>query len=444
MVSTKSEGDGDKRSLTGKWASSPWNIAARLKKRETSRGTTPLSRIPPVYTKASVLLPKEYAKNPTVHKVHILGADERSRFIAHALSSVYDSVEILRWTDRHKYNNIHIQDKDRNMSRFGPMPSSVVASNPRDESHIDHLVVGGSANFAASELAKMKHRLDQDSTVCLMNDGLGVLEEVRRSVFEGTHKTPKFIMGHMDHKLVFNSKHNSLKRLKPGQLLLTVPEGSTRWARREVAERKVQTRSNLVKSLSTPAHLYTRPTNWDTWFRFKLPSVLFASIVDPICIALGVNYAGLLRNRSAERMIHQLCVEMIDVMRVLPELQNCSAVQGFLDIETMCLTMHRAIVAKQAAPCQLDRKLRLGKRSDADYLNGYFLQKAKVVGVDMKLNKMMLDMVKAKQQINRDTLDQEIPFDVTTVPPDWDGHTVMDGPSNFGQAGMRRWPSNTE
>lgn len=415
-------------------------MAARLKKRETTRGAT-LSRIPPVYTKASVLLSNEYAKNPTVHKVHILGADERSRFIAHALSSVYDSVEILRWTDSNKYNNIHIQDRDKNISRFDPMPPSVVPADPKDESHIDHLVVGGSANFAASELSKMKHRLDNYSTVCLLNDGLGVLEEVRQSVFEGTHKAPKFIMGHMDHKLVFNSKHNSLKRLKPGQLLLTVPEGSTKWARREVAERKVQTRSNLVKSLSIPGHLFARPTNWDTWFRFKLPSVLFGTIVDPICVALGVPYASLLRNRSAERMIHQLCVEMINVMTELPELQNCPTVQSFLDIETMCLVMHRAIVAKKNAPCQLDRKLKLGKRSDADYLNGYFLRKGKAVGVDMKLNKMMLDMVQAKQTISHESVDQYVPFDATTVPPDWDGSTTFNSSSSFPhQVPSRRWP----
>lgn len=421
-----------------------WAAASHVKKLLTSPRPR-LARIPPVYTKASVLLPKNYAQVKDVHKVHILGADERSRFIAHALSSVYDSVEVLRWSDSKRYTNLQVSGLDRTTKDIETLPPSIVPSHPQDQSPIDHLVVGGSANFAMTELSHIKHRLSEDSTVCLVNDGLGVLEDVRRSVFEAKPNAPKFILGHMNHRLAFNNKYNAVRQLRQGQLWLTDPSfdqnKSKKWAKLEKKEKKGQTRSHLLKSLSLPERLATRTTTWDKWFRYKLPSVLFDSIVDPVCVALAVPYAEVMKNQAARRMVRQLCDEMVTAMTHFEELNNCPSVQEFLQGDKMVNTMFATIYTKRQSPCQLERKLRHGKKTDAEYLNGYFLKKAKALGIDMKLNKMMMDMVLAREAVSGDMIDQLIPFEATTVPPDWTGSTHL---SNWSRpSSMRRWVGPT-
>ncbi|PFH62507.1 hypothetical protein XA68_13246 [Ophiocordyceps unilateralis] len=117
---------------------------------------------------------------PRVHKVHIIGEDEKAKFMAHALCDIYDSVELLGWR-RHvptKYRNISTgrrQTRQPTLLQRNTVPKRVYA--PSDSSHIDLLVVTGPGVHAATALDSVKHRINEKSTVCLMSEGLGVLED---------------------------------------------------------------------------------------------------------------------------------------------------------------------------------------------------------------------------------------------------------------------------
>lgn len=379
-----------------------------------------MALIPPVYSKPSILLPADTAKNPAVHKIHILGDDERSRFIAHALSSVYESVEMLGWSSssrRRRYMNIQIPGRDRQQANrlLQPVAASIVDPEDRDSSHIDHMVVTGKASTALRAIDSVKHRVDQDTTICLMNDGMGVLEEVKRSIFTGT-STPNFLMGHMSHKLEFNRKFDSVKQLKFGKVLLTTPPPTGQTVSRHDIERKVETKGNLIDQFRASRPLCASVAGWDNWLRLKLPSVLFSTVVDPVCIALDLSYKDLLRSQSANRMMHSLACEVIAVMETLPELQDCPSIHKFLDISQLQKLFHSAIVAKGDSVSNLSRQLSAGLLTDVEYLNGYFIRRAKSQGIDVKLNKMMRDMVLTKQAAGRDRMNDILPFEYTSLP----------------------------
>lgn len=399
-----------------------------------------MARIPPVYTRASALLPDE-ARTKDVHKVHILGADERSRFVAHALSEVYDSVEIMRWQTPEKYNHLETRNSNRQMTSFEATPPQVSVWDGKDQSHIDHLLVGGAGHYAMQQLDSIKHRLDKNSTVCLMTDGFGVLEDVKRSIFNGTDDSPQFLLGNLSHNVVFNNRANSLKLLREGQMNVTIPNARTsmRWVKAETLNRKTQTRAHFMKALTMPQSLSARSTPWDSWFRAKLPTVLFDSIVEPVCVALDVSYAGLQNNPAARRMINQLCGEIARALRAMPDLQRCIGSKRLLDRDWITEFMHGTIRNKGAAPSRLAGMLKRGVATDADYLTGYFVGKGSAAGVDMRMTRMMWDMVKAREQISLERAEEYVPFDATTVPPEESRHVVL--PRFAHQAPERkRWP----
>ncbi|KAF4124793.1 programmed cell death protein 5 [Geosmithia morbida] len=371
----------------------------------------------------SVLLGAEAAKSPSVHKIHILGEDERSKFIAHALSGLYESVELMGWTPRYestKYGNI--QRARRGGARgvaAAPLIEKNAATraepNVEDDSHIDQLVVTGNGHEAALALDSVKHRLDKDSTVCLMNDGLGVLEDVRRKIFSGTMDTPDFLLGHMSHRLAYNRKYDSVRELRFGQLMLT-PASTTRTIRTQELQRKVETRVNFVETVAGSKALNSTMTQYDQWLRFKLPSVIFNAVVEPVCVLLDEQYQGLLQNRPAERMMHRLLEEIVAVLTSMPELRNSSAIRDFVNGRAIRNVLYGGIMAKKSQPSRLATQLTRGLPTDVDYLNGYFIQRGQRLGLDLRYHSMMRDMVKARHSQEIEKLNSHVPFEETSVP----------------------------
>lgn len=370
----------------------------------------------PVYFTPSPTLP---SKSPTVHKIHILGEDEKSKYIAHALSGVYDSVELLGWKNtQNRYRNIEKTWATRSRGTRTLERNNVQPFNKKvqdeDTSHIDNLVVTGQGCSAHLALEGIKHRIDKNSTVCLMNDGLGVLEDVRRRVFDGTDSVPKFVFGHMSHKLVFSREFDSVKELKSGQLLFTPPMLTTT----SIIRGRANFVDELVERSGKIGDLRAASTTMDHWLSFKLPSVLFSSVVEPVCVALDLSYQGLVQNPAAQRMLYQLLEEIITVLDNMRELKDCPTVRNFLRGNSIHRLIHNGILGKSNAESQLALQVKRGDPTDVDYLSGYFLRQGQKLGVEMKLNLMMRDMVRAKHTISREWNNTAVPFEESSIPPE--------------------------
>lgn len=394
----------------------PW--AGAIKTQTTTNAT---SRAQPDINSyvPSVLLPAEAARSPTVHKIHILGEDERSKFIAHALSGLYESVEMLGWTPRQystKYRNIQ-RARSANQ-RAAPVVEKNAAiqegEKKEDNSHIDQLILTGHGHEAVSALESVKNRITKDTTVCLMSDGLGVLEDVRRKVFAGSKATPDFLLGHMSHKLAFNRKFDAVKTLRFGQLMVTTPPTTT--IRTQELQRKVEMRTNFVKSLESVEDLNSSMAEYDQWLRFKLPSIIFNSVAETVCVLLDLSYQGLLQNPSADRMMNRLLSEIIEVLENMPELRGSIVIRDFVQGRGIRRLLYNEILAKRSQPSFLVRQLERGLPTDVNYLNGFFIRRGRQMGIDLRFNTMMTDMVKARHSQGVEKLNSYIPLEETSVP----------------------------
>ncbi|KAG5921291.1 hypothetical protein E4U42_005916 [Claviceps africana] len=376
----------------------------------------------PSFYVPSIVVPRDAAaQSPTVHKIHILGEDERSRFIAHALSSVYDSVELLGWKSESPYSKYCNIQKSRPPSIRSSPNIALNSAGQRtlaqsDSSRIDKLIVTGHGNEAVVALDAVKHRIDKDTTVCLMNDGLGVLEDVRKKIFQGTDDAePNFLLGHMTHRLTFNRRYDSVTRLKRGQMKLTYAESPRM---RTVSMQKMESRPNLVRALARAQDLEFSFSPFDEWLRFKLPSVLFDSIVEPVCVLLEIPYQGILQNVSAQRMMHGLLSEIIHVLEVAPELRESTAIRDYVYSKGIRTFMYNRIKAKHARPCKLHQIIQKGLPTGVEYLNGYFIRRGQKLGLDMRMNLMMRDMIRVKHSMAKERLNSFVPLEETSIPSD--------------------------
>lgn len=281
-----------------------------------------------------------------------------------------------------------------------------------DNSHIDQLLVAGPGHEAVEALQSVKHRINKDTAVCLMTDGLGVLEEVRARVFQGTESSPSFLLGHMSHRLAFNRRHDSVKELRYGKTQLTFVDPFR--PAQEVEKR--ETRMNFVQALQGVKDLNSSLAPFDKWLHFKLPSVILDSVVEPVCVLLEIPYAGLLRNPAAQRIMHRLLAEIVSVVDKMPEVEGSAAIRDFIRGNRIKQLIYSRIMARRGASSELARQIQNGLPTDVDYLNGFFIRRGHQLGVQLPTNVLMRDMVKAKHSLAIEKLNSYIPVEETSVP----------------------------
>ncbi|KAH7264795.1 ketopantoate reductase PanE/ApbA C terminal-domain-containing protein [Fusarium redolens] len=387
----------------GSAPSRPWQSSGTQAGSVTPTSTSPSSK----FYVPSVVIPAEAAKSGPVHKIHILGEDVRSRFIAHALCSVYDSVETVPFREmpKSRYRNVEKVQRDRTrknafaeknaaMPEDKNEPIHEVVPEP-DRSHIDELIVTGRGFEAVKAIVSVKDRIDDKTSICLLNDGMGVLERVREEIFDGTQPEPNFYLGHMSHALVFNRNRDSVKQLKTGRTIFTKADPILN-AQKELYTPAEQ-QPSLMHSLKRVKELNTTFSTYEHWLRFKLPSMMFTAAVEPVCVLLDLPYQGLMDNRSAQKMMNQLLAEMALVTENMPEVKDSPDLIKFLRGEGLKKFCYRRITGKSKAPSDLLQRINKGLQTDMNYQNGYFLKRAKILGIDTPTNQLMVQMIKARR-----------------------------------------------
>ncbi|CAM1501625.1 Fc.00g036090.m01.CDS01 [Cosmosporella sp. VM-42] len=388
----------------------PWQQTEQTAQTAPTASTTPSSRF---YVPA-VHIPAEAAKTGPVHKIHILGDDVRSRFIAHALSGVYDSVDLLGLKNmpRSRYRNVEKAGPDRSRRTTKPIQNSALSDQPAEDknSHIDELIVTGNGLEAVKAVESVKHRVDGNTSICLMTDGLGVLEDVREQIFKGAEAEPKLILGHMDHALVYNRNRDSAKQLKGGRTMLTeLPSSHIPYFNQALSMGR--SRINLFETMQEARELRVSESPYDEWLRFKLPSMIFTAAVEPVCVLLGLSYKGLAQNPSAMNMVNQLLDELIKVVGNIPEIQGSTSLRRYLHGSGIHRICYQKLLGKATAPSQLLTRLNKCQPIDINYQNGYFLRRAASLGIEIPLNKFMTQMVTAKREEALVRADAYIPME---------------------------------
>ncbi|KAI9163485.1 2-dehydropantoate 2-reductase [Paramyrothecium foliicola] len=390
----------------------------------------------------SALMPKRHTA-PAVHvhrphvlppagdksapKIHILGEDERSKYLAHMLSGLQTSIELLSWrsTPRKKYKNV-VQEiapgEKRKELSVEANRAGVESTAAQDNNEpISQLLVTGSGAEAVPALEAVKHRVNHKTTVCLMSDGLGVLEDVRKRVFQDPKTSPNFLLGHMSHRLAFNRNHNAVRLLKPGMIRITdetdIRFGRPRkWVPKTRSGHPRPLSDNLLKHFHE-ADLKAGLTEYDRWLRFKLPSIIWDSVVEPVCVLLDVRYGGLLQNPAARHLMRDLVTEITTLLHKLPEVERSPVMQAYLDEERLLKELTTAIITKRDQPSKLAMRLNRGLPTDVDYLHGYFIRRANNLGVDMRLSVWLKTVIKARHSIAVEKRNTWVAFEEMSIPP---------------------------
>ncbi|CAN8100697.1 unnamed protein product [Discula destructiva] len=361
--------------------------------------------------------------------VHILGFDPKAYFIAHCLAGYeYLNPVKLLIHKRPIWNTWEREGKRLLLLRGGQRSVRVRAEPewigtgymPSSDEHIEQLIVTVPCWQTKAAIENIAHRIDHRTTICLVQDGLGVVEELNATLFENPVTRPTFILGHSRASVGYYRPlfFSSMLRA-PGKLYLhTLERGIAPYVSfYPPPERRVHGTKFLRTLVVTPDLNAGGYNSVESFLVRKLPSMVFQCIIEPMAIALDTTYDQVLRNEHAILLADELLEELFNVIWALPELTNSAKVIQHCGMDALRKHTLNRLADKTGSLSPYLSHVRAGRMVDIDYLNGYFVKRGKELGIKTTRNEMVIEVVKARIEWRRKQLSGLVPCEgLDTVP----------------------------
>ena len=193
---------------------------------------------------------------------------------------------------------------------------------------IHNLIVTVKAPFTVNALMSIRHRLRPESTVLLLQNGMGMLEQVCAEVFPDAEQRPNFMLGVTTHG-ASTLANFSISHAGRGTLSLSIvprqpfantdrnTDGDTGYTRPFVLW--PGTSRYLLRTITRTPVLTAVGYGPTEQLLNQLEKLAVNAIINPLTALFDVRNGGLLHNYSLSRVMRLLIAEISLVIQALPE-----------------------------------------------------------------------------------------------------------------------------
>lgn len=396
-------------------------------------------------------------------RIHMLGIGNVGGFVAHALASnqspppitllLQDPLVYRHWIDKRKSINVQsdglgslktgfdtnvfnnkvwyslpewaLQAEneaiDPNLLRGERDRKSDQAWSHSEEenSHIDCLIVTCKAPQTVKAMTTVKHRLSRDSTVLLLQNGMGVIDEINSKVFPSPETRPHYISGIMSHGLMkkgsFHVEHRGI-----GATILSPVPGS-RTASDQNENDLAPTTKYLLRTLNLTPQLVATTEPPSSMLQHQLEKLAMNCVINPLTAIFGCANGELLYNYSLTRIMRLLLFEISTVICALPELKGLPGIEDRFSAERLRRSTVRLANKTAINKSSTLQDVEGGRPLEIDFLNGYIVRRGEELGIKCVMNYMIQQMVIGRHIMLQQKEQGAVPVDVSASQPDESG-----------------------
>jgi len=361
-------------------------------------------------------------------RVYILGTGNIGTIVAHSLASLPDSIrpritlilhrkslldawkrrgetiDMLRYEDgvSQPRGGIDVELVEPESSQETSRPAG--RETPQSQEPIRHLILSVLASQTTSALAPIKHRLDQNSTVLFLQNGMGSPNEAAEKIFPSLDTRPHFLQG-----IVlpggwtlepFVVRHAAKGNLPVG----TIPR-SEQWKAEDQIDNKADESGNessryIIDILSKPPVLAAEEVDYTELFQRQLEKLAINIVANPLTAILNESNAVLLQPPLLPT-IQALIGETAAIIRALAQLKGITGSRERFSARTLESRVMGYLVRVPENTTSMCQHLRAGKKTEIEYINGYLVKRAREMGVPCELNSMLYQLILTKEAINQ-------------------------------------------
>lgn len=377
-------------------------------------------------------------------KIHILGTGVLGSYIAHSLTRganpppitllVHRPLVMQQWHEEGASMKV-VRNKKIEYSRgfdlescasFGLDPDIEYPGFGPNMEHtakhpttvIENLVVTTRGSVTIAALLAVKHRLRPYSTVCIFQDGLGIVDRINDAIFPDPSTRPFYMLGSSSHHIFTAGHMFAVNETKPGNMAITIVErlnsvqaiGSecrfvslAEWPERAKYILRTFSRVPELNVLGLPAR---------DFLRRQLERLAVNAVLGPTSVVYGCMNEKLLWNYAVQKSMKALIVEVSQIIMAFPELQepHASIQKQFSPSRLEMLTISVIKTTRQNRSQMLQDVID-GKRTEVDFHVGYLINRAAELGIECPCLKMAYEIVKGKQMMVSRQLSGYIPFE---------------------------------
>ncbi|KAI8086064.1 2-dehydropantoate 2-reductase [Halteromyces radiatus] len=245
---------------------------------------------------------------------------------------------------------------------------------------IENLVVATKAHHTAEALGSVVGHLKSDSSVLLLQNGMGIVEELE-SKYWSQQQHPRLFIGVNRH---------AAERLAPFHIIhhsgWNDPEGGLM-----MGEYGKQTEpSPLAQTLQDIPIMQAITLSWQDLYSRMLKKLVVNATINPVASILNIKNGGLVDdNPHAIRLMHRVCEEVI---AILGDDMPGETAASLID---MVITSCRVAAGNT---CSMLQDIKAGRKTEINYINGYLCRLAKTRGIDCPTNMDLVDLILAKEK----------------------------------------------
>jgi 2-dehydropantoate 2-reductase len=288
----------------------------------------------------------------------------------------------------------------------------------KEDDTIHNLIVTTKTPFTVNALSNIKHRLAPTSTICFLQNGMGVIDEVNEKLFPNEDQRPNYMQGiithgvnvpptvaarnpfyavHAGHGTIALSLVRSKQAKSPPTDLIRGPKvindtQTELWADSSRYLIRTLTRTPVLCAVGfTPMEL----------LQLQLEKLAINSVLNPLTVILDARNGSILYNFAITRTMRLLLAETSLVIRSLPELQNIPNVATRFSsqrLETLVVSV--ANTTRDNISSML-ADVRAGRQTEVEYINGYIVKRGEELGIKCVVNYSTMQMVIGKSAVTQ-------------------------------------------
>ncbi|KAM3064960.1 2-dehydropantoate 2-reductase (Ketopantoate reductase) (KPA reductase) (KPR) [Clarireedia jacksonii] len=367
--------------------------------------------------------------------IHILGTDPVGQFIAHGLAGLDYAPPITLLMDRPRQVRywraagevlkVSNQGLTSERSGFGVELTKDFAISPsfsgskqtleRSDEVIDNLIITTKGAKTVAALTSIKHRLRSHSTICFIQHGAGVVDEVNALVFPDPSTRPHYMLGNASHGVFPSDRPWTVSHVSHGQLKLTIlprdtDEPTSRGSVRRLDPGWAPSSRYMLMTLCRDPELQATGLLYPEYLKAHFEFVAVNSVIGPLSVVFDCSCDQLLYNYPVSQTMKSLLREISGVLTILPEFDQSRNITKHFGLDRLESLVLSVIARTGDNLTSMLRNVRTGKRTDIDYYNGYIVRRARELGVPFSVNEMVVNMVKAKQAMVSREMNSFIPI----------------------------------
>lgn len=252
---------------------------------------------------------------------------------------------------------------------------------PSLQSPIEALFVSTKSQHAVEAVRSVQPRLSRSSTLVLLQNGMGLAEELLDKLWPVKEAAPSIIIGVNRHAIErvapFSVVHHSGWDDQEGGLMLgamphSVPENATK----------------VLDAVAQFEEFNSKIFPWEELRRRMMRKLVVNASINPVAALLGVRNGALHDNPGADALLHAVCQE---AHALLPELDTTA--------DELFDMVRKTVVIAANNTCSTLQDLQANRLTEVDYINGYLLKLARDRNIAAPVNEYLTNMIHAKERV---------------------------------------------